>query len=130
MLDGIREQYCVRCFFAIQDNLARHAEKFQSKYDLVPGFRAGLHCGEVTTGEVGALKKEIIFTGDVLNTTARIQGLTKEHGHDLMLSETLVSKLPEIKDYTYVKEGEVHLRGKQELVSIYRVSRSGHSGPV
>jgi adenylate cyclase len=35
--------------------------------------RAGLHCGPVVIGEMGSLKKEIVFLGDTVNTTARIQ---------------------------------------------------------
>ena len=43
--------------------------------ESVASFIAALHCGNVTTGEIGVIKKDIIFTGDVLNTTPRIQGL-------------------------------------------------------
>jgi len=32
----------------------------------------------VTTGEIGVVKKEIIFTGDVLNTTSRVQNSYKQ----------------------------------------------------
>ena len=46
-----------------------------NNFGLLPEFKAGFHLGKVTTGEIGVIKKEIIFTGDVLNTTARIQGL-------------------------------------------------------
>jgi adenylate cyclase len=43
----------------------------------------------VTTGEIGVLKKEIIFTGDVLNTAARIQGLCNQFNVDILISGDL-----------------------------------------
>ena len=72
---GLRDNNCIRCFFAMRAALARQAHTYQRAYGIVPTFKAALHCGNVTTGEIGVIKKDIIFTGDVLNTTPRIQGL-------------------------------------------------------
>ena len=43
------------------------------QYGVVPEFKAGFHVGFATVGEIGVLKKIIAFSGDVLNTTSRIQ---------------------------------------------------------
>jgi len=69
-------------FFAMKEDLRKRADWYNKDFGLLPAFKAGLHFGKVTTGEIGALKKEIIFTGDVLNTTARIQGLCNHHKVD------------------------------------------------
>ncbi|MEQ9008132.1 MAG: adenylate/guanylate cyclase domain-containing protein, partial [Ekhidna sp.] len=68
--------------------------------------------GEVTTGEIGALKKEIIFTGDVLNTTARIQALCNEHQVSLIISEELKDQLPD--DVQTRNLGAIQLKGKSQ----------------
>ncbi len=52
----------------------------------MPEFKAGFHIGKVTTGEIGVIKKDIIFTGDILNTTARIQGLSNTYKVDIITS--------------------------------------------
>lgn len=65
----------------------KEREKYIDTYGLVPEFKAGIHCGKVTTGEIGVIKKEILFTGDVLNTSARIQGNCNPLGVNILISE-------------------------------------------
>lgn len=85
----------------------------------MPDFKAGLHLGEVTTGEIGALKKEIVYTGDVLNATARLQGLCKAYGTDLLVSEDLVHRLSAKRDWSFEPLGTAALRGRKEEMQVY-----------
>jgi len=50
------------------------AAYYLSKYGRVPVFKAGIHGGKVMALEVGSVKKELAYLGDIVNTTARIQG--------------------------------------------------------
>ena len=77
-------------------------------------MEAGLHCGKVTTGEIGALKKEIIFTGDVLNATARIQGLCNRYEVDILVSAELIDTLNPDPEYQFKSMGKTELKGKSE----------------
>lgn len=63
-------------------------------YGLVPEFKAGAHSGEVIAAEIGDLKKGIVFSGDVLNTAARIQGECNRLGRRLLVSRELMEQLP------------------------------------
>ena len=76
----------------------------------------------VTAGEIGSLKKEIIFTGDVLNTAARIQGLCNHFNADLLVSEDLnkIFRLPE--NYVLQSVGENLLKGRSKTMEIFAVS--------
>src|SRR5439155_16084251 len=65
---GVRSANCVRCFFAIRDAIARGAARYRRDFGVVPGFRGGLHAGAVTAGELGDLRQQIVFVGDILNT--------------------------------------------------------------
>jgi adenylate cyclase len=85
----------------------------------LPQFKAGLHCGKVTTGEIGVIKKEIIFTGDVLNTTARIQGLCNHYDVDILVSADLVKKLG--GSLRVVTMGENELRGRGEKIELFTI---------
>src|SRR5882757_2994240 len=76
--NGLKDNNCIRCFFAMKASIIGQDGKYKEKFGVLPRFKAGFHYGKVTTGEIGVLKKEIIFTGDVLNTTARIQGLCNQ----------------------------------------------------
>ncbi len=73
--NGLKNNNCIQCFFAMKAAIRQQARKYREKFGLLPEFKAGFHLGKVTTGEIGVIKKEIVFTGDVLNTTARVQGL-------------------------------------------------------
>jgi adenylate cyclase len=93
--------------------------KYHKKFGLLPQFKAGLHCGKVTTGEIGVIKKEIIFTGDVLNTTARIQGLCNQFNVDILVSGELVKKLEPETSFSIKSLGENELRGRDEKIGLF-----------
>ena len=46
---------------------------YTANYGVVPDFKAGLHCGPVMVGEIGVVKRDIAFSGEVVGTAARIQ---------------------------------------------------------
>jgi class 3 adenylate cyclase len=95
---------------------------YKEKYGLAPQFKAGLHCGKVTTGEIGVLKKEIIFTGDVLNTTARIEGLCNNYNVDILLSDSLADKLDLSRYYKVKSVGRNILRGKDVQFELFTLN--------
>ncbi|MEO5997063.1 MAG: adenylate/guanylate cyclase domain-containing protein [Chitinophagaceae bacterium] len=102
--------------FAMKSTLEMQVDKYNSKLRLLPKFKAGLHCGTVTAGEIRSLKKEIIFTGDVLNTSARIQGLCNQFGADLLISDDLVKVLRLPASYAITSVGETLLKGRSKLM--------------
>lgn len=117
--DGLHNQNCIRCFIAMKLSLQQKSDYFSTTYGMVPSFRAGLHLGKVTTGEIGALKKEIFFTGDVLNVTARIQKLCKSLEQDLLVSGDLVGELSKSDALTFTSLGKMELEGRQEVVELF-----------
>jgi adenylate cyclase len=118
---GIRNHNCIRCFFAMQEDLRKREDWYRKKFGLVPTFKAGLHSGKVTTGEIGVIKKEILFTGDVLNTTARIQGLCNSYDVDLLISDDLIQGLMPDPEFQFRSMGESELRGKQAEMGLFTV---------
>lgn len=123
--DGLADANCLKCFFDIADIMATNAGKYIRKYGMCPTFKAGMHYGKVSTGTVGTLKKEIIYTGDVLNTASRIEGLCNKHDVDLLLSKNLVDKLPMNHAFAPRRIGEISLRGKSTEIMLFTVERSG-----
>lgn len=120
---GVRDNNCIECFFAMKRDLKKRTDFYMKTFDLQPTFKAGLHYGNVTTGEIGALKKEIIFTGDVLNTTARIQSLCNEYQTDFLISNELLAGLDlDITAYKVTNLGSKNLKGKVEPIFLSKVS--------
>ncbi|SDQ25960.1 adenylate cyclase [Flagellimonas zhangzhouensis] len=117
--DGLNHANCIRCFYAMKQSLTKKASYFEKTYGVQPAFRAGLHLGEVTTGEIGALKKEIFFTGDVLNVTARIQKLCKKFDEELIVSDDLVNQLTKTKDISFTSLGTMDIEGRAADIALY-----------
>jgi adenylate cyclase len=117
--NGLKDANCLKCYFGLKEALGHQGDSFRQAYGVVPDFRAGMHLGEVTTGEIGALKKEIVFTGDVLNTTARLQSLAKEYRTDLLLSGDLIDLLPKDGSQEFKQLGARSLRGKKEETLLF-----------
>ena len=121
MHEGVDNANCLKCFFEIREALRLKTSYYQETYDgMVPEFKAGLHYGHVVAGEIGVVKRDIVFSGDVLNTAARIQQKCNELGVNILLSDYLLDKLNIQTDaFKPKKLGEIALRGKEQEVMLY-----------
>ncbi len=121
MYEGVDNANCLNCFFEIQKALILKASYYKDTYDgMVPEFKAGLHYGYVMAGEIGVVKRDIAFSGDVLNTTARIQEKCNELGVNILLSNYLLDKLNLHTDnFEPRKIGDMELRGKEQRVRLF-----------
>ncbi len=122
---GAENANCLRCFFNIQNVIEEHAAYYLEAYGVVPEFKAGLHYGFVMAGEIGLVKKEIAFSGDVLNTTARIQSMCNGLGVDLLISKYLLDRLPQAIPFIQNAQpmGDISLRGKRKKVMLYTLTK-------
>lgn len=122
MKDGIKGSNCIKTYFRIVKVMERLKDSYIKEYGLVPQFKVGLHGGEVITGEVGKIKSEIVFHGDVINTTERILSECINLKRQILISENLLRRidlLPEIKaEYVTTKT----FRGKQNETSLYTLT--------
>jgi adenylate cyclase len=122
---GTERAQCVRCFYLMQDAIAARHEAYLAEYGYFPTFKAGLHGGRVVVTWVGEVKKEIVYHGDVLNTTARIQALCNELHQELLISETLLHQLGPLPYVRATHLTTLRLRGKSQEVSLYGLRRVG-----
>ncbi len=115
---GVRDANCVRVFVEIMAQIHGRREYYLNAFGHVPEFKAGVHYGEVVTAEIGDVKKEISYLGDVLNTTARIQSKCNEMGQLLIASQELVDEL-ELPEYVQPQPlGQIALRGKAHTTAL------------
>jgi adenylate cyclase len=111
--EGIADSKCIECFFDMKSKIEKKKNKYIKHYGLVPAFKAGIHWGKVVVGEVGIIKRDITYSGDVMNTTSRIRNKCKEFGVDMIASADLLKKI-DLKNYIYRHLGSIKLRGKGE----------------
>ena len=99
-------------------------EHYLSEYGAIPEFKAGVHFGKVISAQIGDLKREIVFNGDIVNTTSRIQQLCNDYNNELLISGDLLSCLKDIPEY-FIQEnlGNIKLKGKEEEINIYSIKQ-------
>jgi adenylate cyclase len=120
---GIKRDNALQLYFGFQEKIIARSNYYQEKYNLIPEFKAGIHGGTLMVTEVGSVKKELAYHGDVINTTARIQSKCNTYKANVLISESLLKqlKLPEI--YTIKKIDNLLLKGKAKTINVYSVSK-------
>ena len=120
--NGVSSNSCLNCFFDVRSMLHSLREKYEFEYDVFPVFKAGVHHGMVVAGEVGIIKRDVTYSGDTLNTAARIQGMCNEHQSNLLISGTLAGLLS-LEPFKTKHLGKLPLRGKLETVEILSIEK-------
>lgn len=107
----------VRAFFAFRDILSARAGWYRARFGVAPEFRGGIDRGAVTVIEVGEVKREVVFHGDVLNTAARLLELCKANDESLVVSREVADAVADDPTIRRRWEAEVSLRGKRDPVA-------------
>ena len=97
--------------------LKRNSNYFRLRYGVLPEFKAGIHVGEVTVGEIGLIKKDIAMSGDTMNTTARICNSSTELGNKYIVSKEFLENI-NIK-WPSESLGMVELKGKSDSMELF-----------
>ena len=120
--DGREGAGPVACYFAIEQALARAAPAFERAFGAVPRLRAALHAGPVITGEVGGSRRAIVYHGDVMNTTSRIEQATRDLGREFLVSGDALERLADLESFMREDLGPQRLRGRTAAMQIYAVT--------
>jgi adenylate cyclase len=120
---GMNNANCLQCFFRIGKTIEKNRNAFLKQFGVAPVFKAAVHTGNVVIGEIGVIKKDIVYAGDVLNSTARMLSLSKDLHAPLLVSDAIYERLKEAKDYTYTFLDAIVLRGKTTETRIYGVQQ-------
>jgi adenylate cyclase len=116
---GVKDARCINCFFDILAAIEMKKGNYIKKYGVHPEFKAALHSGTVSVTWIGTIKKEVVYHGDVINTTARIQDECNKHQQKFLISEHMLNNIivPEYLKPEFV--GELQLKGKEKKVKIF-----------
>ena len=119
--EGRAEARPLACLFAIEAALAAEAPAFESEFGTVPKIRAALHAGLVVTGEIGGSRRAIVFHGDVMNTTSRIENATRTLGRNYLVSEDALARMEGAGRYALEDLGPLQLRGREAAIRVCAV---------
>ena len=124
---GITNNNCLQLFEKICAQLENKKSYFQKKYGYQPQFKAALHAGLVLAAEIGHIKKDIVYSGDVLNATARMESLCNKYEAKLLASKSLFNLLDKKHEIIYEDLGSITLKGKDEKLELIKIFLSDSS---
>ena len=83
-------------------------------------FGIGIHCGEVVAGVMGPVElSKFSVTGDPINVASRVEGLTREHQVDLLITDEIRRTLDE--RFRLQPMPAAYVKGKPEAIQTWYV---------
>ena len=110
---------CLKFVSQAVDVFKRKHDYYMKEYGVAPTFKAGIHAGDVTVGYVGIIKKDLVFSGDTLNTTARIRSKCHELKHSFIVSIDFLHDFDVPDKYHVTEIGEMEFKGRKEKSKVY-----------
>lgn len=118
--NGVHKNNALRFILRYKELLKESQEYFENKYDLQPNFRFGLNEGKVVVAYLGGIKRQLDFSGDVMNATARICEACKRYDTEILVAEGLYRDFNSPNfDFEIIMNAE--LRGKVERMNLVKL---------
>lgn len=112
---GIQNAYCIRAFFQAKQAIHFNREKYLNSFGLIPSFSAGFHIGKVIIGEIGEIKSQISFLGNVMYETAEMEKNCKKYQTNNLISGKLLDQIELPSIYHSTKKGIIETIGNTNI---------------
>ncbi|NGX95030.1 MAG: adenylate/guanylate cyclase domain-containing protein [Candidatus Afipia apatlaquensis] len=108
----------LRCFLAMRDTLQKLQSRFEKEFGVAPRIRGSLHFGPVIVGEIGDIKRAIVFNGDVMNTAARLEELSRNVEGGFVASRAAIQQFKSALPAPLHDLGVRDIRGKSDGLAV------------
>ena len=108
----------LRCFMAMREELARASGQLEREFGVVPRIRGSLHFGPVIVGEIGDIKRAIVFNGDVMNTAARLEELSRNVDGGFLASRAAMERFSSAPPFAIRDLGRLPIRGRADGIDV------------
>jgi adenylate cyclase len=110
-------QHALNAALQMNASMKEISEKFEAKGWPAIRMGFGLNTGDMVVGNMGSsFRMAYTVMGDSVNLASRIEGLTKNYGADIIVSEFVKSQT---SDMTYRELDIVRVKGKDRPVAIF-----------
>ena len=112
----------VQAAITIRKRLARHNARRKSRGQIPVEVGIGIHTGQLMLGTIGEKERmEGTVISDAVNTAARLEGLTKRYGVNIIISGDTLSRLEQATKYSHRILDRVKVKGRLQPVSLYGI---------
>jgi adenylate cyclase len=108
----------LQCFAAMRAVLVEAAGQFEREFGAVPKIRGSLHFGPVIVGEIGDVKRAIVFNGDVMNTAARLEELSRNVDGGFIASRAAMARFASAPPFAVRDLGRLPIRGRADGIDV------------
>jgi adenylate cyclase len=98
--------------------LADASQQFECEFGATPGIRGSLHFGPVIVGEIGDVKRAIVFNGDVMNTAARLEELSRKVDGGFLASRAAMERFSSAPRVATCDLGRMPIRGRADGIDV------------
>ena len=109
----------LRCFLGDARWISPRASgQLQREFGAVPRIRGSLHFGPVIVGEIGDVKRAIVFNGDVMNTAARLEELSRNVDGGFLASRAAMERFTSPPPFAVRDLGRLDIRGRADGIDV------------
>ncbi|HWG07302.1 MAG TPA: adenylate/guanylate cyclase domain-containing protein [Beijerinckiaceae bacterium] len=108
----------LQCFIAMRGALADASRQFKREFGAAPRIRGSLHFGPVIVGEIGDVKRAIVFNGDVMNTAARLEELSRKVDGGFLASRAAMERFRSALPFAVRDIGRLPIRGRVDGIDV------------
>jgi adenylate cyclase len=117
-LSGAVDCRPLRCFVAMRDELVNASKQLEREFGVVPRIRGSLHFRPVIVGEIGDIKRAIVFNGDVMNTAARLEELSRRVDGGFLASRAAMERFESAPPFAVHDLGRLPIRGRVDGIDV------------
>ena len=115
--DAEHAAHALEAALAMQKRIRGLDAEFVRRGWPVLNIGVGLNCGEMNVGDMGSrFRRAYTVMGDAVNIASRLEGLTKEYGVGILVSEGMVTAA---QGFVYREVDRVVVKGRTEGIAIY-----------